>query len=65
MNHELKLMTDIATQQLMDSVEIMKRNFPAHIEFYKVYAKVHRAKFEALTNAGYSEKQVFELIGKF
>lgn len=65
MNHELKLMTDISIQQLYDQVEIMKLNMPAHIEFYKVFAKIHRAKFEALIAAGYSEEQAFNLIGKF
>ena len=65
MNNELKLMTDIANSKLLTDVEIMKSNLPSQIEFYKVFAKIHRAKFEALIKAGYSEAQAFGLIGKF
>lgn len=65
MNHELKLMTDIAVNKMRDDVEVMKLNMSVHIEFYKVFAKVHRAKFDALIAAGYSESQAFNLIGKF
>ena len=65
MNHELKLMTDIAINKMRDDVDVMKLNMEVHIEFYNVFAKVHRAKFEALIAAGYSEEQAFNLIGKF
>ena len=65
MDNEFKMMVEIDNKKLLHQIEIMKLNMAAQIEFYKIFAVIHRAKFVSLTNAGYSEAQAMDLCGKF
>lgn len=49
------------TDALRDGVRLMKKNMELLIEYWAIDAKIKRAKFLSLKEAGFSDEQALEL----
>jgi hypothetical protein len=47
--------------KLIDSIRILKENLLVHIELLYIQAKLHKEKYDALLQEGFTEKQALEL----
>lgn len=60
-NKPNKAMLNLQIQMEMDKIRDL---LPHFLEQQKLNAKVHRARFNALVNEGFSEAQALEIVGK-
>lgn len=48
--------------QLKEACKAIMDNFEAQVEFYRVSAKIQKAFYDELINAGFNEQQALEIV---